>query len=117
VWATRAGVACLLAAVLTGTGCTAITIAGMVKDAGVTASVTATGDHARLLNLAGVLRHRFGVETTIRAVRTGACIIEIIGTYAAVVDALHWMAIQGIGLVANNLATEAVLEVAIACLK
>jgi hypothetical protein len=99
------------------TGCMALTIAGLIQDSGVTASVTATGDPVRLLMLQTELDHRFGVDTKIKAVRKGACIVEIIGTYMAVVDALHWMALQGIVLIANNVATEGILEVAIACIK
>jgi len=107
----------LISAALIPTGCMALTVAGLIQDAGVTASVTATGDPVRLLLLQTELDRRFDVDTKIKVVRTGVCLVEIIGSYTAVVDALHWMAVQGIVMVANNLATKTVLEVAVACIK
>lgn len=109
--------AALLLTALLASGCTAVTVAGVVMDALTDVAFTFEGDEQTASSLREQLLDEFGVETAISAVETGVYVIELVGAYAAVIEALAWMTAQGIELLANDAVSEAVLTVAISLLK
>ena len=81
------------------------------------ASLTVHGDAETLETLARELGRLHDVEATLKTIETGARILELVGAYSAVVDALVWMMQQGLALLANDEVSEIILQVAIAAMK
>ena len=98
-------------------GCTAIKVAKIIKNADTTVSITVEGEDARLATLADELNTGFGVEATVQAVRAGATVLRIAGAYKAVLDCTRWMLEQGLAVLANDKSAELILHVAVAFLK
>ena len=93
-------------------------IADMVMDTDTEVSVTVTANHdLDVETLVGELSRQFGVAAAIQAIHTGAAVLKIVGTYAAVLESLQWMTGLGLELLANDAVSEALLEVAFYALK
>ena len=106
----------LLPFVAAAGGCTAM-IVDMVLDSETTASVTVSGDEERLVQMVADLGLLADVRTIVRSVRFGGRVVEIVGTYAALVETLRWIATLGLELAANDQVTGAILEAALLLLK
>jgi len=81
------------------------------------ASLTVRGDAQVLDALTREVGRLHKVDATLETVETGVRILRIVGAYAAVVDAMVWMLKQGLGLLANDEVSEALLQIAIAAMK
>lgn len=98
-----------LVALLACGGCTTMMVAEMIMAADTSVSITVSGDEAELESMFAAMSSQFEVETPVRAVQTGVRVLEIVGTYVAVLEAMNWMMAKGLTLMANDALSEAIL--------
>ena len=96
----------LILATLPAGGCATMALAEMVLDIDTAVSFTVDpGDVGNLRFFVGEASRQFGVDTEIQAIRSGATVLRVAGTYASVVKTVEWMMDQGLNLLAHDAAS------------
>jgi len=112
---------CLLLGLVLVAGCGTRKIkkkAKEVVETPVTVSLTIRGDEPQVaVSLPMHLERLFKVQATLETVETGVKILKIIGIYAEVLEAVKWLLVQSLKLVANDETSRVILETAVALMK